>query len=100
MCVILTTVLTSSVASIGISDHCLVTVVRKHNGAFAKTNAHKTIQYRDFKHFDEHMLLEQLINGAWTIIDMTDNVEVNLDLLEQIYISVLNELTPILLKRC
>ena len=35
--------LISSVASIGLSDHCPVTVVRKHNGSFANTNMHKTI---------------------------------------------------------
>ena len=42
-------VATSSVASSGLSDHYPMTVVRKHNGFFAKTNVHKTIQYHDFK---------------------------------------------------
>ena len=44
-------VLTSSVASIGLSDRCPVTVLKKHNGSFAKTNMHKTIRYRDLKNF-------------------------------------------------
>ena len=66
----LTNVLISSVMSIGLSDHCPVTVVRKHNGSFAKTKVHKTIQYRDFKHFNEHIFLEQLTNVPWSLIDM------------------------------
>ena len=51
-----TNVLTSSVVSVGLSGHCPVTVVQKHNVSFAKTIVHKTIQYRDFKHFDEHVV--------------------------------------------
>jgi len=50
-----TNVLTSSVVAIGLSDHCPVTVVRKHNGSFAKRKVHKTVQYRDLKHFNEHI---------------------------------------------
>ena len=76
-----------------------MTVVRKHDGCFAKMNVHKTIQYRDFKHSDEHMFLEQLTYVPWSVIDMTDDVEVKLDLFEQMYISVLNEHVPIIVKR-
>ena len=35
----------------------------------------------------------------WSLIDMTDDVEVKLDLFEQMYVSVLNEHTPIIVKR-
>ena len=51
-----TNVLTSYTASSGLSEHCPVTVVRKHNGSFAKTNVHKTIRYRYFKHSDLHVV--------------------------------------------
>ena len=61
-------VLTSSVASIGLSDHCPVTVVRKQNGSFAKTNMHKTIRYRYFKTSDERWFT------PWSLINMTDDV--------------------------
>ena len=37
-------VMTSSVASFNLPDLCPVTVVRKHNGSFAKTNMNKTIR--------------------------------------------------------
>ena len=94
-----TNVLSSSVVSMGLSDHCPVTVVRKHNGSFAKNNLHKTIRYRDFKHFDEHQFVEQLTHVPWSLISMADDVEVKVDLFEQLYLSVLNEHAPIVEKR-
>ena len=87
-------VLTSSVASIGLSDHCPVIVVKKKD-SFAKTNMHKNIHYHDFKNFDECQFTEQLTNAPRSLINMTDNVDVKLDLFKQLYISVLNEHAPI-----
>ena len=78
--------------------NCSVTVVRKHNGSFAKTNVHKTIRYRDFKHFDEHQFVEQLTNVPWSLISMADDVDEKLDLFEQLYLSVLNNHPPIIEK--
>ena len=72
-----------------------MTVVRKHNGSFAKTNMHKTIRYHDFKNFGERWFTEQLTNSTWSLINMTDDVDIKLDLFKQLYISVLNEHAPI-----
>ena len=76
-----------------------MTVVRKHNGSFAKNNLHKTIRYRDFKHFDEHQFVEQLTNVPWSLLSIADDVDVKVDLFEQLYLSVLNEHAPIVEKR-
>ena len=84
-------------ASIGLSDHC--PVVRKHNGSFAKTNMHKTIRYRDLNFFYERQFTEQLTNAPWSLINMTDDVDIKLDLFEQLYISVLNEHATIVERR-
>ena len=45
------------------------------------------------------MFLEQLSDMLWSLIDLTDNVEVKSDLSEQMYISVLKEHAPVIIKR-
>ena len=47
----------SSAVSIGLSDPFPVTVIRKHNGSFAKNNLHNTILYLD-KNFYEYQFVE------------------------------------------
>ena len=45
-----------------------------------------------------NVFLEQLTNVPWSLIDMTDDVDEKLDLFEQMYISVLIEHAPIVVK--
>ena len=90
----------TSVAFIGLSDHCPVSAVGKRNGSFAKSNMKITIRYRDLKkNVDELRFTEQLSNAPRSVIDITDDVDVQLHLFEQLYFSVLNEYAPIVERR-
>ncbi len=79
------TVLSSSVPPIGMSDHCPVTVVRKHNGSFTKMNTHKTIKYRNYKNFDQASFCEDLVSAPWSLLHIADDPNEKLDLFEQVY---------------
>ncbi len=92
------TVLSSSVPPIGMSDHCPVTVVRKHNGSFAKMNTHKTIKHRNYKNFDQASVCEDLVSAPWSLLHITDDPNEKLDLFEQVYTKVLNEHAPLIEK--
>ncbi len=93
------TVLSSSVPPIGMSDHCPVTVVRKYNGSFAKMNAHKKIKYRNYKNFDHASFCEDLESAPWSLLHITDDPNETLDLFELVYTKVLNEHAPLVEKK-
>ena len=52
---------------------------------------HDTIRCHDLKNFDERWFTEQPTNSPWSLINMTDDVNVKLHLFEQLYIFVLNK---------
>ena len=66
------------VCQIGISDHFAVFCNRKINSTF-KSNSHKSITYRLFKHFAETNLLSDLALLPWDDIEGLENIDEVLD---------------------
>ena len=92
-------VYSTHVPPIGLSDHCPVVVVRKHNGSYAKMDTHRTIKYRNFKNFNEQKFQEDLHNTPWNILEMIDDPNERLEMWESMFLSVVNSHAPLIEKR-
>ncbi|MCU7801396.1 MAG: hypothetical protein KZQ70_15025, partial [gamma proteobacterium symbiont of Lucinoma myriamae] len=80
-----------------ISDHYPVCITRKMNNSFETGPVHKSITYRDTKHFDETLFSQELENMPWFMIEEAENANDALDLFVTFFHSVLNNHAP---KKC
>ena len=82
------------VPKLGISDHYAVFCNRKINQSF-KTQAHNTITYRSFKHFNENEFLRDLFLVKWDSLAALENVDVILDKWYSLFLDVIKKHAPL-----
>ena len=82
------------VPKLGISDHYAVFCNRKINQSF-KTQAHNTITYRSFKHFNETEFLRDLFLVKWDSLAALENVDVILDKWYSLFLDIINKHAPL-----
>ena len=81
------------VCQIGISDHFAVFCNRKINSTF-KSNSHKSITYRSFKHFAETNFLNDLVLLPWDDIEGLGNIDEVLAAWYSLFIETVNKHAP------
>ena len=84
----LSRVVTHGVVDYGISDHCLVYVVRKV--AVPSSNKHKYVTTRSFKKFKANKFAQELRNLPWGNIESLESPNEMWDVWKQLFLSVLS----------
>ena len=90
-------VVSHGVIDCGISDHCLVYVVRKI--AVPTNNRHKYITTRSFKNFNSSFFIQELQSLPWGDIEFLDSPDEMWDVWKQLFTSVANKHAPLKTKR-
>ena len=90
-------VVSHGVIDCGISDHCLVYVVRKI--AVPTNNRHKYIATRSFKNFNSSFFIQELQSLPWGDIEFLDSPDEMWDVWKQLFTSVANKHAPLKTKR-
>ena len=81
-----------------ISDHYPVCLTRKISNS-SSGSKHKTITYRNMRHFDNIEFLEDLESQQWPLLDACENPNDALDFFLKLYETVLNKHAPQKVKR-
>ena len=90
------------VPKLTISDHYAVAITRKLKATTLKSHenkAHKSIRYRDYKHFDPDKCVNDLEKQPWSSIYDSANPNDALDVFNKLFIDVLNKHAPVRNKR-
>ena len=88
-----------SVPFYSISDHYPVCLTRKISNNSIADNQHKSITFRNMRHFDRFRFLEDLNSQSWQILDTFEDPNDALDFFLQIFDSVLDKHAPKTIKR-
>ena len=84
----------TAVPYLSVSDLFLVCFTRKLNSSCPNGPVHETINYSDTKHFDETLLLQDLENLPWFLIESSANAYEALDKFTPLFLSVLEKHAP------
>ena len=87
------------VPSYSISDHYPVCLTRKLSNKKESDNQHKTISFRNMKHFDSSKCLEDLNAQPWQLLNMFENPNDALDFFMQLFETLLDKHAPKITKR-
>ena len=73
---------------LSVSDHFPVYFTWKMNSACPNDPVRKTINYRDTKHFDETLFLQDLENCPWFLAEISADANEALDISTSLFLSV------------
>ena len=88
----------------GLSDHfpVMVTLHSKFHLHVRKQGIHTTIQYRNFKKFDNELFCQDLCNANWPNVTVESNetsVDQSLDNFHNVFMGIVNKHIPLVTKR-
>ena len=86
------------VIPLGVSDHNLIYVVRKINPN-VKINSHRSIEIRNYKHFNCEKFLQELSSQPRDIIDQESDINLRRSLWKTLFLNVLDKHALIQSKR-
>ena len=82
-----------------ISDHYPVCLTRKLSNKTESDNQHKTITFRNMRHFDSLKFLEDLNAQPWQLLNFFENPNDALDFFMQLFETLLDKYAPKITKR-
>ena len=84
----------ADVIPLGVSDDNLIYVVRKIHPNI-KINSHRTIEIRNYQHFNCAKFLQELSNQPWDLIDQESDINLRWSLWKTLFQKVLDKHAPI-----
>ena len=84
----------TAVPQLSVSDHSPICFTPRMNTSCPNGHVHKTINYRDTKHFDEILFLQDLENLPWFLTESSADASEALDIFTTLFLSVLEKHAP------